>query len=108
MREREFLDYFPELKGRPEDEQLALLGAARYEAFVRQKLAGKAGLLLVLTIPLGMLIAAIPLMLGADSIPLNTLAIGVALAIVFPVHKRLYGRLLQRGVRRVVERETCK
>lgn len=106
MREKEFLDYFPELKGRPKEEQIALLGAARYEAFSRQKLVGKAVLLMILVFLIVMLIASVPLILGSESILLNTLALGAGLAIALPIYKRLYGRLLRQGLNQVLGRES--
>lgn len=106
MRETEFLNYFPELKGMPPKEQVAILESARYDAFVRQGLVGKSIFLMASALVLAALVAATPLVLGVDSIILNSLFIGAGVFVALRTYKTFYARLLRRGLLRVLSKQS--
>ena len=101
--EASYLDYFPELKGKPTDEQLSLIAHARYEIFVRQGRTGSAVLVSLGSLMIGATVAFIPLVLGGQSLVVNTIFIGAGVQVSLWVHRRLYGRLLKQGLRQVLE-----
>lgn len=105
MKTTEFLDYFPELKGMPKQEQVATLESARYEAFVRQGLAGKSVFLMVSALVAAALIAFIPSVLGVNSIILNSLFVGAGVFVALCLYKVFYARLLRHGLLRVLSKQ---
>lgn len=106
LREREFVDYFSELRGRPLEEQMSLIGSARYEVFVRRGHTGKAASLIILSLLLGFAVASLPVVFGIESLLLRLVFIPLAVVIFMQVYKRLYGRLLKQGLSHVLERQS--
>ena len=94
LTENDFVDYFSELKGRPVEEQMSLLGHARYEVFARQGHTGKATLLLFLSFLAAVVVASVPsvfgggLVYGPESLLLNAAFMAVGLTISRHVYKR--------------------
>ncbi|PAV26230.1 hypothetical protein CF392_06870 [Tamilnaduibacter salinus] len=106
LREKEFVGYFPELRGRSTEEQISLIGCARYEVFVRQGRGGRAALVLVVSFLLAAAVAFLPLVFWRTSFLINSMFIAVGVFISMHVYKRLYGHLLKQGLRHVLENQS--
>ncbi|MEX0739056.1 MAG: hypothetical protein WD071_06925 [Pseudohongiella sp.] len=98
----QYIDYFDEIKGRSKAEQLDILAKARYEAFVVQRLVSRViGYFVVLSLSVFVFTTAIKFYFD-----LGLLYGGLANALVFAlgyfVHRRLYGKLLHKGLKSVL------
>lgn len=104
MSDHHYIDYFSELKGKPRSVQLALLGEARYEIFVKQKQTGKATLILVFTflVYFAFLLVAT---LSLSNLWLQALSVGVVFYVGHKILKSIYGKLLHRGLMVVLNGE---
>jgi hypothetical protein len=95
----QYINYFDEIKGRSRAEQLDILSNARYEAFVVQRLAPKAiGYFLVSLLTAFVCASAVRIYFDLGVL-YGGLVTAVFIALSLFVHKRLYGKLLHKGLK---------
>jgi hypothetical protein len=98
-----FVGKFPEIAHLSKEEQLQLLEKARYEAFVKLGLAGKAALLVAACPVVGFVIAMIPVViLGASGAIWLAVSLFLGIAFANLACQRLYHGLLNRGLKSVL------
>jgi len=102
MNTKHYINYFDEIKDRPENEQAKLLEQARFQAFATLKLSGLSALhLLASLIVIAALTVASAIYFGYPSI-YNLIALAVGMAIQHFFLKWTDGRLLKKGLASVL------
>lgn len=96
------VNYFPEIRDLPEREQLELLAKARYDAFVVQKLGGKAAGYFLLSILVAAMIGIGARLIVGGGVLAQGAFTGLGIIVGIQIHKRLYAHLLSQGLQRVI------
>jgi len=99
---KDYINYFPELDGKGEDEQFAILEKARYHAFVVQRLSAKSVMFLLASFAIGAIFPAVSFVLFGNNIIANALSIGIGIFIGLTVNKKLNSFILKQGLQSVL------
>lgn len=98
MNTKHYVNYFPEIKDKPKQEQLILLEHARFQAFSKLKLSGMSAVnLLISLLFIAALTVASAIHFGYPSFS-NILALSIGLGIQHYFLKWADGRLLKKGL----------
>jgi hypothetical protein len=98
----QYLNYFDEIKGRSRAEQLDILSKARYEAFVVQRLVPKATGYFFLSLLVAFVFSSAVRIYFDVGLLYGGLVTAAFIVLSLFVHKRLYGKLLHKGLKSVL------